>query len=197
MSGRDIEDDNEILLNPDFASAHGILIGDRFSIEGKDYVVAGLCVRPDYIYAQKDTTDFYVNKKTFGQVTMRQSDFDSLDHTQVYYSIVYHKDNDAQVRQYLFDEYTSLRYLSSDANSRINQVREAAAQTILAGMKLCTELFASFIAELNVYIKPVITWQSMLICLGVLVGSYFISLQMLKRKAYRIDMVESLKDNRD
>jgi len=69
--------------------------------------------------------------------------------------------------------------------------------SILAGMKLCTELFASFIAELNVYIKPVITWQSMLICLGVLVGSYFISLQMLKRKAYRIDMVESLKDNRD
>ena len=69
--------------------------------------------------------------------------------------------------------------------------------SILACIKLCRELFASFIAELNIYIKPVITWQSMLICLLVLTASYFLSLQMLKRKAYRIDMVQSLKDNRE
>jgi putative ABC transport system permease protein len=69
--------------------------------------------------------------------------------------------------------------------------------SILACLKLCTELFKSFIDVLNIYIKPVITIPSILICLFVLVASYFLSLQLLKRKAYRVDMVESLKDNRD
>ena len=128
LDGRDITGDEQILLNPDFAGAHDISVGDSFIIEGGKYIVAGLCVRPDYIYAQKDVTDFYVNNKTFGQVTMSRSAFDRLDHRQSYYSIVYHQDNDKEVRQYLYDEYTSLRYLSADANSRISQTREAASQ---------------------------------------------------------------------
>ena len=47
VAGSDIKSDNEILLNPDFAAAHDISIGGSFSIDGKDYVVAGLCTRPD------------------------------------------------------------------------------------------------------------------------------------------------------
>jgi len=69
--------------------------------------------------------------------------------------------------------------------------------SILSCMKLCEVLFEQFIAELNIYIKPVITVNSMLVCLATLVISYFVSLSMLKRKVFRIDMVESLKDNRE
>lgn len=64
-------------------------------------------------------------------------------------------------------------------------------------IELCKIVFEAFIAEMNVYIEPTITITSILICLFILVLSYFVSLSMLKHKVYQVDMVESLKDNRD
>lgn len=71
------------------------------------------------------------------------------------------------------------------------------ALSIWLSIKLCEKLFEAFISKLNVFIEPTIAITSMLICFFILAISYFISLTMLKRKVYRIDMVESLKDNRE
>ena len=57
-------------------------------------------------------------------------------------------------------------------------------------------MFQSFISEFNIYIEPVITPLSMAICFMILASAYFAALSLLKRKAYKIDMVASLKDNR-
>ncbi|HKL98300.1 MAG TPA: FtsX-like permease family protein [Mobilitalea sp.] len=69
--------------------------------------------------------------------------------------------------------------------------------SIFACLKLSEMMFKAFIAEFNMYFEPVITLPSLLICLAILTGSYFISLAMLKHKVYRVDMIESLKDNRE
>lgn len=124
LEGRDIAAEDEILINRDFALANKIDNGDTISIQGKDYTLAGLAVRPDYLYAQKEPTDFYVDDAAFGQVTMSREAFDRLDYFQNYYAIVYHENNEIGVRQFIYDEYYSLNYLSSDANNRISTARD-------------------------------------------------------------------------
>jgi putative ABC transport system permease protein len=133
LEGQDLTADNEILLNRDFALAHSINVGDVFTIGGKDYTVSGLAVRPDYIYAQKERLDFYVDDDAFGQVTMTRAALAAQEHKQTYYAVVYHEDNDAQFRKVLFEKYASINYISADANNRIDLCRELATQLTLIG----------------------------------------------------------------
>jgi len=128
LEGTDISKDNEILLTRDFALAHDISTGDKFAINGDSYIVAGFAVRPDYLYAQKDTKDFYLDKAIFGQVTMTKSAFEKLAHTQSYYAIVYHENNSVEVRRDLNLHYGLFRYMSAASNSRIDIVRNFAQE---------------------------------------------------------------------
>lgn len=135
LEGEDISKENEILLNRDFALAHDLVVGDTLTLDGKVYTIKGLAVRPDYLYAQKELTDYYLDKKSFGQVTMSQDAFDKLDHTQSYYSIVFHENNSVDVRQYLFDNYSSISFMSADANNRIGMVKDIGTQLrLMIGM---------------------------------------------------------------
>lgn len=128
LEGKDLTADDEILLNRDFALAHGLAVDSSLTIAGKSYKVAGFAVRPDYVYAQKDTRDFYLDKAIFGQVTMTDAAFDKLPDTQAYYTVVYQKDNSVEARRYLNEHYGLLSYLSSDANNRIDIVRTFAKE---------------------------------------------------------------------
>jgi len=124
LEGEDISTDDEVLLNRDFALAHKINLGDSIMVGDRSYVVTGLAVRPDYLYAQMEITDFYLNDSLFGQVTMSRKAFDQLEATQSYYAIVFHEDNDLEVRQYIYDTYKSLNYISAEANSRISMASD-------------------------------------------------------------------------
>jgi putative ABC transport system permease protein len=68
---------------------------------------------------------------------------------------------------------------------------------IWACIMLSGRMFREFIELLNIYIEPSITAASVLLCAGVLVISYAASLQLLKRKVNRVDIVVSLKENRE
>lgn len=124
LEGHDIAADDEILLNRDYALANKIKTGDTLLIEGNQYKVSGFAVRPDYLYAQKDPTDFYVDDAAFGQVTMSSRAFQNQEHIQTYYSILFHENNEMEVRKYIYDHYFSLNYLSADSNNRISIVRD-------------------------------------------------------------------------
>lgn len=142
LEGNRLTDDNEILLNRDFALAHAIAVGDSFTIAGEAYKVAGFAVRPDYLYAQKDTKDFYINKASFGQATMTKAAFDRLSDTQSYYAAVFHDKNSIKVRQYLNERYHLLSYLPASSNNRIDIVRNFAQEYgVMLGM-LIPLLFA-------------------------------------------------------
>lgn len=142
LEGNRLTNDNEVLLNRDFALAHSIAVGDSFTIEGKAYKVAGFAVRPDYLYAQKDTKDYYINKASFGQVTMTRAAFDRLSDTQSYYTAVFHEKNSIEVRKYLNERYHLLSYLPASSNNRIDIVRNFAQEYgVMLGM-LIPVLFA-------------------------------------------------------
>lgn len=142
LEGKDIAADNEILLNRSFALEKDILIGDSFKVGGKKYTVVGFAVRPDYIYAQKDTSDFYLDKAMFGQVTMSETAFGKLEHTQSYYTIVYHENNNDEVRQYIYKNYFTLSYMSADSNNRIGMAQDMGKETGIMVSMIIPVMFA-------------------------------------------------------
>jgi putative ABC transport system permease protein len=64
--GTDIEKENDVLLDPAFAKAHNISIGDRMVSGNKELFVTGFATIPDYIYILKSETDMMKNPNTFG-----------------------------------------------------------------------------------------------------------------------------------
>ena len=56
--------------------------------------------------------------------------------------------------------------------------------------------YTMMIDNLSAYIEAVISVKSSVICAALVVVSYIISLTLLKRKVFRVNMVECLKDNR-
>ena len=124
VSGSEITSADEILLNPDFAKAHGVVPGDTFVVNGSRYTVAGTAVRPDYIYAQKNPSDFYVDDSGFGQVTMSKDAFLKFQNVQSFYAVDFHGDNSIEFRKDIHKTYTTLRYLPRDANNRIDVCRD-------------------------------------------------------------------------
>lgn len=124
VSGSGITSPGEILLNPDFAAAHGVAAGGTFTVDGIEYTVAGTAVRPDYIYAQKNPSDFYVDDSGFGQVTMNREAFGKFENVQTGYAVDFHRDNSIEFRKDLNKTYTTLRYLPAEANNRISVCRD-------------------------------------------------------------------------
>ena len=56
--------------------------------------------------------------------------------------------------------------------------------------------YTMMIDNLSAYIEAVISVKSSVLCAALVVVSYIISLTLLKRKVFRVNMVECLKDNR-
>jgi putative ABC transport system permease protein len=63
--------------------------------------------------------------------------------------------------------------------------------------QLAAAIFRGNIESMGNYIEPVVSAWSVLLSFIILCVSYFLSLFFLKRKVYKVDMVESLKDNRE
>lgn len=68
--GRDIENDQDILLNSGFMELNNIKIGDEVTIDysGKstNFTIVGSVLTPEYVYLVKDPTELMPDQKTFG-----------------------------------------------------------------------------------------------------------------------------------
>ncbi|MCX7951705.1 MAG: ABC transporter permease, partial [Clostridiales bacterium] len=56
----------EIALNPAYAKANKINIGDKIALDKKEFKVVGFVSIPDYIYPTKSMTDLMVDPNKFG-----------------------------------------------------------------------------------------------------------------------------------
>jgi putative ABC transport system permease protein len=61
---------------------------------------------------------------------------------------------------------------------------------------LAASIFRGNIESMGNYIEPIVTLQSVLISFLILAVSYLVSLFLLKRKVYKVNMVDSLKNDR-
>ena len=137
--GKDVADDDEIVLSEGYAVENSIKIGDNMNIAGKEYTVAGFMQRPDYLYMLESEDDSYKNISTFYLCYMTDREFESLGDTGCQYLVRYHSDSDVMgFRKAVHERYYMRSYSAAQENPRITMVEQQAQMFIvMAYVLLC------------------------------------------------------------
>lgn len=158
LEGSDIQNKYEILLDRDFASSNKISVGSNYQIDGVDFKVVGLAIRPDYIYSPKNLTDAWVDKANFALVQVDAETYNELRASKqwngsAYYSVVYNDDANAEgFRRCIYDSYGAYSYMSSDANVRISKPQNASLEMLMLAWFVGPLLFTVIIMLVSVVI---------------------------------------------
>ncbi len=148
-SGTDVKDENDILLSTIFMEYNNLSIGDSIKLGDTEYKIVGDFERPDYIFMIKDTSDTFSFKAGFGIAEVTAEKYDELyEGSEVngeYYSIIYNRDNEEEVRKEINEKYQMISYLKASANSRI-QTPITEIQQTKSIMDIIVVLFVIFIA---------------------------------------------------
>ena len=137
--GKDVADDDEIVLSEGYAVENNIKIGDDMKIGDKEYTVAGFMQRPDYLYMLESEDDSYKNVSTFYLCYMTDREFESLGDTGCQYLVRYHQDSDVMgFRKAVHERYYMSSYSAAKENPRITMVEQQAQMFIvMAYVLLC------------------------------------------------------------
>lgn len=73
--------DNEIIIEKNYASAHKLIIGDTITIGNIDYTISGIGSSPDYDYVLQNITDVGANANTFGISFVTDNGYEDLKNT--------------------------------------------------------------------------------------------------------------------
>lgn len=137
--GKDVAEDDEIVISEGYAVENNIKIGSSMKIGTKEYVVAGFMQRPDYLYMLESEEDSYKNISTFYLCYMTDREFASLGDTGCQYLVRYHQDSDAAgFREEVHEKYYMRSYSAAEDNPRITMVEQQAQMfLVMAYVLLC------------------------------------------------------------
>lgn len=121
-SGKDLKQDGEIIINPEFYENNSIDFGQKIKLDDKRYTVVGTAVSPDYIYMLENDMSLFCNKETFAVAFVSENDFDDIDKSSQGYSVVFNKDNAKSFKQYIKDNYGLLSWVEKGDNSKIKAI---------------------------------------------------------------------------
>ncbi|URZ06960.1 ABC transporter permease [Clostridium felsineum] len=119
---------NGILIDPSYAKANGLKIGDKLNIKNKKLTINGFMSLPNYVYVLKSETDIMNNPNTFGIAVISKNNFINLNLGNNFYSIKFNNQNDKQnkiskLKNYLKTQNTAvLSWINIDENPRITYV---------------------------------------------------------------------------
>lgn len=137
--GKDVADDDEIVLSEGYAVENSIKIGGKIKIGDKEYTVAGFMQRPDYLYMLESEDDSYKNISTFYLCYMTDREFEALGDTGCQYLVRYHQASDVmEFRKAVHERYYMRSYSVAKENPRITMVEQQAQMFIvMAYVLLC------------------------------------------------------------
>lgn len=79
--------DGGILVDPAYAKANKLSIGDILKIYGRSFTISGFMSLPNYIYPLKSESDILNDPSSFGIAVVSKNDFDSFDRGNIVYSV--------------------------------------------------------------------------------------------------------------
>lgn len=137
--GKDVADDDEIVISEGYAVENNIKIGSSMKIGDKEYSVTGFMQRPDYLYMLESEDDSYKNVSTFYLCYMTDREFESLGDTGCQYLVRYNADSDITgFRKTVHEKYYMHTYSAAEENPRITMVEQQAQMFIvMAYVLLC------------------------------------------------------------
>ncbi|PYI55544.1 ABC transporter permease [Paenibacillus flagellatus] len=128
LEGKPLGGKGDILLNPAFAAAHEVKIGDVLKIADRSFTVAGLMALPNYIYPLRSETDI-LPQLGFGIAVIGKEDFASLWEGNRFYSIKFNPSEiNPRARSAAFIELLRSRgievvqWTDIDGNNRVRAV---------------------------------------------------------------------------
>ncbi len=77
----------DILLDPSYAKANGLKIGDGLQVFDNTFKISGFMSLPNYIYILKNETDIINDPMTFGIAVLGKEDFDRFGKGSGFYSV--------------------------------------------------------------------------------------------------------------
>ncbi|NJN44258.1 MAG: ABC transporter permease [Anaerolineae bacterium] len=101
ISGNDL-DGNGILIDPLFANANDLSVGDFLIVEGEEYSVSGIMVLPNYIYIVRSKEEMINNPKTFGIAVLGRQGAENLTGKSDFYSIRFNDRENVHEQEILF-----------------------------------------------------------------------------------------------
>lgn len=84
--------DGDILIDPSYAKANRLKIGDSIEIYNKTFIISGLMSLPNYIYPLKTESDIMNDPKSFGIAVISKKDFSNLNKGNSLYAIRFNGD---------------------------------------------------------------------------------------------------------
>lgn len=128
IEGNDVSSDDDMVISAGYAKANNVEIGDKLTVDGKEFTVSGFFLRPDYLYMLENLSDSYKNVSSFFLGVVTDNAFEELtDQPTVTYKVMYgDEDNELDLRKQLNDDYYLTSYVSADSNARIKMVHTQA-----------------------------------------------------------------------
>lgn len=154
--GRDIKENDEIIISEGYAVFHNISLGERITIGSKAYTVTGFFQRPDYLYMLQNEDDSYKNVTTFYLAYVTDDAFRDMGNENCVYFVCYNEGNQTQFRKAVNEKYYMRTYIPAKENMRIDMVKMQAemftviSYMILAIMPLVVVVLVSIVINRKV-----------------------------------------------
>lgn len=133
IKGRQISQRNEILISAGYAEENKVKLNDALSINGREYRVCGIFLRPDYLYMLENLTDDYKNVSEFFIAYMDRQEFsEQFKDGNINYKLKYGENSDEYgFRKHINKNYYISSFTPADENMRISFVHEQANMFLL------------------------------------------------------------------
>lgn len=117
--GSDLGSSSEVLLTYNYAKAQGLSVGDTITLDGREFVIGGLCIKPDYAAMYANMEDSFPNSTDFGIALITEDAMNSVGGFSGYYSVKYlDPKREADFRAAVYSRYGTLEYIGKSANPR-------------------------------------------------------------------------------
>lgn len=164
----------DILIDPSYAKANKLKIGDIIKIYNKNFTISGLTSLPNYIYPLKSESDIMNDPNSFGIAVIGKNDFDSLNKGNIFYAIRFDGDRSnldnkiSQFKDYLRTEnIIILSWMNVTDNPRITYMTAK-----LAGIDKMSSSMPISILLLTCILTGIVMWR-MLKREAVIIGTLY------------------------
>ncbi|WP_097025622.1 ABC transporter permease [Clostridium peptidivorans] len=164
----------DILINPSYAKANKLKIGDSIKIYNKNFTISGFMSLPNYIYPLKSESDILNDPNSFGIAVIGKADFDSLNKGNSFYAIRFNGDRNnldnriSEFKDYLrTEDVFILRWMNVTDNPRVTYMTAK-----LNGIDEMSSLMPISILLLTCILTGIVMWR-MLKREAVIIGTLY------------------------
>lgn len=131
--GKYLSDDNDIMIDNFYMNANKVKIGDKITLDGKDYKICGTFTTPDTLSLLSRDTDMMADGSKFGYFMITEKAFNELssDKKTSNYSVIFNEKSTDKFKNELSQKHFISSWQTKSSNKRITTFDGESDTTIL------------------------------------------------------------------